>query len=361
MKDDEDKRVRLAAYESLSRFDEDAAAQSAIIEALADPDSDIVAAAIALLAAAKLVAAAPDLRRLLDDDRLAADGGGTIGQRARAALHAIEDSQSGSANSETGKPMPVSYGDEEKIRRTLQVLRDDDWGRSQKAARFLRKFAKHLRNSRHHNILPLLLDALDDKNWSVRWASAEALAMLQDRAAIPKLAQCLSDAHWIVQVAAIRALAELGASEEAARISPLLRSPQKALREAAAEALGQVGDTRVIPALGDALKNDADEFLRLAALKSIYQINAAAARPWLELALSDGYLPLRLFAMRKLAPQMNESDLPILQELLIEDETPTWESVSLRDLAIETLQRIDSAESRALLQYGTVMERRNGE
>ena len=360
MTDDEDKRVRLAAYEGLSRFDEDAAARSALVAALEDDDSDIVTAAIELLAAAKSAAAAPELRRLLDDSRPADGSEATIGQLARDALNAIEEAQGGSAESATGGPAPASYGDEEKIRRTLQVLRDDDWGRAQKAARFLRKFAKHLRCSGSPKILPLLLDALDDSNWSVRWASAEALAMLQNRAAIPRLAQCLSDAHWIVQVAAIRALAELNAREEAARIAPLLRSPHKALREAAAEALGQLGDTRVIPALGDTLKNDADEFLRLAALKSIYQINAAAARPWLELALSDGYLPLRLFAMRRLSPEMNESDLPILQELLIEDETPSWESVSLRDLAIETLRRIDSAESRALLQYGAALEGRNG-
>ncbi len=395
MKDDEDKRLRLAVYESLSRFDDETAAQTALMAALEDADPDIieaatgllqtmkgidcqaliellssarpatVAAAIELLAEAKYVVAAPELRRLLDDSRLAAEGEATIGQRARAALNALEKSHSAGAiprtDSATSGPEPASYGDEEKIRRTLQVLRDDDWGRAQKAARFLRKFARHLRGSGNPKILPLLLEALEDSNWSVRWASAEALAMLQDRAAIPKLAHCLSDSHWIVQATAIRALAELGASEEAARIAPLLRSPHKALREAAAEALGQLGDTRVIPALGDALKNDADEFLRLAALKSIYQINAAAARPWLDLALSDGCLHLRLFAMKRLAPQMNESDLPILQELLIEDETPSWESVSLRDLAIETLQRIDSAESRALLQYGAALEGRNGE
>ena len=389
MTDDQDKGVRLAAYGGLSRFVDEATAQAALIAALADADPDIidaaknhlqsmagidcraliellnsarpatVAAAIELLAAAEYAPASPEMRRLLDDGRLSAEGEATIGRLARAALNAIQDSPSDSAAA--GQPAQANYGNEEKIRRTLQVLRDDDWGRAQKAARFLRKFAKHLRSSGNQNILRLLLEALEDSNWSVRWASAEALAMLGDPAAIPRLAQCLTDPNWIVQVAAIRALVELEAATEAARISARLRCPHKAVREAAAEALGQLGDTRVIPALGDALKNDADEFLRLAALKSIYQINAAAARPWLELALSDGYFHLRLFAMKKLSPQMNESDLPLLQQLLIEDEAPEWESESLRDLAIQTLQRIDSAESRALLQYGAVVERRNGE
>ena len=53
--------------------------------------------------------------------------------------------------------------------------------------------------------------------------------------------------------------------------------------------------------------------------------------------------------MQQLAPQMNESDLPILQQLLIDDALPSWESESLRDLAIQTLQRIDTAECRELL------------
>ena len=63
--------------------------------------------------------------------------------------------------------MPT-FGDEEKIARTLQVLRDDELGPDAKAAKFLRN-CKHLRGSDNHNILRLLLGALGDGNWSVRW------------------------------------------------------------------------------------------------------------------------------------------------------------------------------------------------
>ena len=399
MTDDEETNVRLAVYEFLSRFDDEVAAQKAIIAALADPDRDIVdsatkllkamsgldyealldlldsanpatvAAAIEILAAAQYAAAAPALRRLLDDERITANGGQTIGQRARAALDAIDGAgldgagafeTDGSQIDVAKTPALQTFGDEEKIARTLQVLRDDDWGRTQKAAKFLRKFAKHLRGSDNHNILRQLLGALGDGNWSVRWAATEALAMLGNRKAIPQLAHCLADSNRIVQVAAIRALVELGAGEKAANISPLLESQHQSVREAAAEALGELSDTRVIPALGDALTNDADEFVRYAALKSIHQINAAAARPWLELALSDGYAHIRLLAMQQLAPRMNESDLPILQQLLIDDALPSWENESLRDLAIQTLQRIDTPECRELLDAEGVAAKRNG-
>ena len=116
MTDDEETNVRLAVYEFLSRFDDEVAAQKAIIAALADPDRDIVdaatkllkamsgallrgpcstcstapirrrRAAIEILAAAQYAAGGAELRRLLDDERFTANGGQTIGQRARAAL-----------------------------------------------------------------------------------------------------------------------------------------------------------------------------------------------------------------------------------------------------------------------------------
>jgi len=394
---DEDGRIRLAAYESLAHFENEVSARKAVAAALADPDYKIVdavanllktmpsldsdalvdlldsdnattvAAAIDILGGARHQPAAAALGALLDDGRRAAYRGVTIGQLARDALRAIESSAkdggryrmapAASSDSAVGSAS-TAFSDEEKIIRTIAVLRDDDWGRTQRAAKFLRKFARHLRGKENPQVLNLLCDSLRDANWSVRWAAAEALAVLRNRAAISALSARLDDPSWIVQVAVLRALVELDAKGLAARIVPLLQSARKAVREAAAEALGEMGDPTAIPPLAERLKADDDEFVRFAALRAIHQIEPGSARPQLELALSDSSFHLRCFAMRKLAPLMNETDLPILKQLLNDCDKPSWEDESLHELAVQTLQRIDSDASRALLEAVGPAEKR---
>ena len=383
---DDDKRVQLAAYEVLAQFD-DLPARKALIAALSHRDLEVVesvtnllqqssmadadalielldsanptvvAAAIAVLAGAEQPQAAAAIGELVDDPRQPGQGAPTIGQRARAALRQLAVSEMSGDDSRERLTVPGSgvngsaaaFSDAEKIARTLDVLRDDDWGRTQKAAKFLRKFARHMRGRDNSEIRALLCAALDDENWSVRWAAAEALAMLRDQQAIPHLQDRLGDSSWIVQVASIRALVELGADDAAPNLLPRLRSEHKPVREAAAEALGELAYRAAIGPLGQVLKRDPDEFVRLAALTSIHRISPAQARPWLEYALSDRYLHIRVFALEQLAPTMSESDLPILRQLLLDDEQPSWEGASLRDMTITILRRINSAASRALL------------
>ncbi len=377
---DEDNRIQLAAYEVLARFD-DETAQKALVAALSDSDIEIVesvtnlllgtslgdyeplielldsgnptvvAAAIAILAGAGQRQAAEAIEQLRDDPRQPAQGAPTVGQRARAAVQqlAATGAESPDGPAVPGNGSQASFSDAEKIRRTLDVLRDDDWGRTQKAAKFLRKFARHMRGRDNSEIRRLLCAALDDSNWSVRWAAAEALAMLHDRAAIPQLQACLNDPSWIVQVASIRALVELAALDAAPHMLPHLNSSHKPVREAAAEALGELKYRDAIQPLGQVVTRESDEFVRLAALTAIYRISPAEARPWLEYALSDSYMHIRVFAMERLSPDLNESDLPILRQLLMDDEQPSWEGDSVRDMALQVLRRINSEESRALL------------
>ncbi len=379
---DEDSRVRLAACETLARFQDEEAAQKAVFAALADADNAVVqaatellrampsldcdalldlldsenlgavAAAIHLLGSRRHQPAAAELRQMLLDERMPPTGAASIGQLARLALDLIEQNPPPSETQNTS-PEPTAkadgFSDEEKVIRALRVLRDDDWGRTQKAAKFLRRFARHLRGSDNPEILRLLRDALTDDNWSVRWACAEALAMLRNPAAITAISARLDDPSWIVQVAAIRALVELGATGLTEALTGKLLSPRKALREATAEAMGKMGEARALPALEDRLKRDADEFVRLAALRAIDQLRPAEARAHLDLALSDASVHLRWFALQRLAPRMNESDLPILEQLLGDHDRPAGESQSISEIAIIALRRLDTAESRALL------------
>ena len=279
---------------------------------------------------------------MLDDDRRPAADGPSIGELAQQAIEKLQSDQAEPSDSQP------SYSAEEKVRRTLQVLRGSDRAQTQKAARFLRRFARHSRGVDSGIVRPLLCQALEDSHWSLRWAAAEALGLLHDREAIPALCERLNDSSWIVQVAAIRALVELQASEAASQLSPLLASQRAQVREAAAEALGAFQDPQAIAPLADARAHDSDDFVRLAAIKAICQIDADSRR-WLELALSDSYVDVRLFAARQLTPMMDERDLPVLSAMLDDDRSPAYESQSLRDLAMETLRRIDSPACRELL------------
>lgn len=376
---DSDPRIRLAAYEALAEHKSQVAAQKAMLAGLADADpavvekliellpgmgladydvlyelldsadADAVAAAIAVLAASEAREAIKALSGLLDDERLPNQGGPAIGTRARDAISALRAGDAPRPDqAHTAKQTP-DYSAGEKVRRALQVLRDDNWGRTQKAARFLRSFARHSRGEGSGAIRQLLCSALQDDNWSLRWAAAEALGILHDREAIPAVCQALNDDTWIVQVAAVRALIELRATDATAQLLPLLGSQRPQLREAAAEALGLCQDGLATEQLSQTLAADPDDFVRLAALKAICQIGSRDRRRWLDLALSDSCIDIRLFAMRALAPDMDDSDLPILRKLLDDDRAPSYESQSLRDLALETLRRVDSQECRALL------------
>ena len=390
---DVDKRVRLAAYEQLAQLEGETAAQKALIAGLADSEAEVVAAvtdllrgieldeydavyellaspksatgaaAIAILGASNEREAITALRQLQDDSRQPEPQGATLSQLAQEAIAKLEAATAAedeaSENGRAGAKSPASqFSAGEKVQRALQVLRDDDWGRTQKAAKFLRKFARHMRGTDTGEMRELLCAALADPAWTARWAAAEALAMLHDRQAIAALTRALRDDNWIVQVAALRALVELAAEQAAPDILPLLKSRRKQVREAAAEALGQLEASMALPALGAVLMNDEDDFARLAAISAICQIGGET-RPWLEIALSDRYLDLRLYAMRQLCPDMDEGDLPILNQLLEDDAAPSYEAVSLRDLALATLERIDSPASRALLA-GQAMEERAG-
>ena len=252
-----------------------------------------------------------------------------------------------------------AFTDEEKLRRTLELLRHDRWGKTQKAAQFLRRFAKHLRGAENPNIIRLLCQALRDKSWHVRWAVAEALAWLRHPDAIPSLRSCLHDPSWIVQAAVIRSLVELDAKESAADIARLLQSRRKAVREAAAEALGALQNPDVIPALGQTLKNDPDYFVRFAAIQSIHQISPSESREYLDYALTDRYIHVRWYAMKTLAPIMDASDIPLLARMAADRGKPLWEEESIQDFAILALQRINTPESRALLEHIRKAEKRN--
>ncbi len=391
MTTDSNTLVRMTTYEILWRYSDQLAARKALIAALSDPEQSLVdavtelltdspdlalddllelldsdnpsavAAVIAILQAGKYEPALAALSRLRQDSRRPHDKSATIGELAAKAVAAISDNLASDMRPSPASPsrrdassksplQPGSaFSDEEKVQRALELLRDDDWGRTQKAAKFLRKFARHLRGKEHVAVLRLLCSATADKNWHVRWAASEALAWLPDSDSKRHLARRLEDANWIVQVAAVRALAHQNAADAVDKMMPLLGSPQQQLREAVAEALGDLRQSIAIRALAETFNHDEDDFVRLAALKSLRQINENRAREHLEQALNDDFIHLRWYAAKTLVPIFDEADIPTLRSMLSDDGKPAWEEQSIREFAIEALRRIDTAESRAAI------------
>ena len=402
---DKETLIRLAAYENLSRYSDELSARKAIMAALSDDDPEVVATVsdllksmpdvdcdelldlldsrnamtvatvIEILQAKRYQPALPTLTALIHDKRQPVNFMPPIGKRAAAAITAIkaetavQDEPHRRSPAVAGTDVAAEFGppsqlggqgftDEEKILRTLQLLRDDDWGRTQKAAKFLRKFARYLRNTDNDKILNLLCQALNDENWHVRWAVAESLAWLENPAAISPLNNLLNDPNWIVQVSVLRALVQLGASDSAEIMIPLLENPQKAVREVAAEALGELRNPNVIPALAQVSQNDADTFVRFAALKSIHEISPQLAREYLEYALTDQFIHLRWYAMHALAPILDVPDIPLLTRLLDDDGKPDWEVESIGDLAMKVLQRINTEESLSAIETAQPLKNR---
>ena len=334
-----------------------------IVQVIQDPPETIVRSESGGEAPLTADMPAEPLEQLREDSRISAMAEGSLDDDTLAAAKAADvpapDGAADERPEAAAEKSSRTFTDEEKLRRTLGLLRHDNWGKTQKAAKFLRKFAKHLRGTENPNIIRLLCLSLGDKSWHVRWAVAEALAWLRHPGAIPGLRDCLNDPNWIVQVAVIRSLVELDAKESAAAMTHLLQSPHKAVREAAAEALGALQNPDAIPALGGTLKHDPDYFVRFAAIQSIHQISPDEAREYLDYALTDRYIHVRWYAMKALAPIMDASDIPVLARMTADKGKPLWEEKSIQDFAILALQRINTPESKALLEHIRKAEKRN--
>jgi HEAT repeat protein len=90
-----------------------------------------------------------------------------------------------------------------------------------------------------------LVRALGDSDWQVRYAAAQALGQLGERAPIDPLVRALGDSDANVRRAAAQALGQLG---ERAPIDPLVRAlgdSNPDVRQAAAQALQQIAPQRL--------------------------------------------------------------------------------------------------------------------
>lgn len=145
-----------------------------------------------------------------------------------------------------------------------------------------------------------LIEALRDREGTVRKLAAMMLGNLQDTRAIEELGMTLYDLHHEVSQTAAEALARFGAPAIDVLAEALIH-PEASVREHAILGLGRIHDERVIPYLIEMLHDPAREVKRQA-IQSLAEIKDRRAIPALqELAVDRKDRELAAFAKEVIA------------------------------------------------------------
>ncbi len=151
-----------------------------------------------------------------------------------------------------------------------------------------RAAAKALANvARPENALVLAQFFTDESDRAIRLNLIRALGKLGDDATLPLLLNALKDRETLVRLEAAHALSRFNSSAGFEALLVALQQRNEAndreIRQFAAEALGQLGDRRAVAPLCEALKDEA-ELVRATAAKALGQLGDRSALPTLRRA-----------------------------------------------------------------------------
>lgn len=182
--------------------------------------------------------------------------------------------------------------------------------------------------------LPILLEALRDGAWPVRWAAMQALWEL-DAPLLPGLAATLHELEDSLRNPAAAALHQLGDSALPTLLT-LLHAADWHVRRGAAWALREIRDPAALAALVDALYDD-DPLVSAEAALALGQLRSAAAVPWLKAMIWHGDARVRHAAARALG----WTGTPALDDILTLLRSPA-ESDETRRLMLVALAFINA-------------------
>ena len=234
------------------------------------------------------------------------------------------------------KPLFAALGDpDEAIRKTaISALSelwhiDDLWRLAQDSAHLRHHGARGLAERGDPRTIAALLVSLDDEDYMVRAAIANALGRLAAYHAIEDLVRLLKDTEWLVRRAAVEALGEIAASmedddprlHEIEIVKPLisiLLNGTWAERQAAAEALAQIGKAEQTLAPLTAALLDREALVRQAAAHALGMLgDTDAFEPLVDLLLDNNEpLPVRREIVRALGLLGDSRAVPLLITLL---------------------------------------------
>ncbi|MBC7879651.1 MAG: HEAT repeat domain-containing protein [Anaerolineales bacterium] len=159
----------------------------------------------------------------------------------------------------------------------MEALRDSFWWfeREQSAKELLTAIEKM-----GVGVVEPLIEALGDKEGTVRKFAATVLGNLGDIRAIEELGMTLYDLHHEVSRAAADALTKFG-SRSVDILLEALSHPEAGIRECAINALGKIQDVRVAPALIEML-HDPERIVKKQAMQSLGELRDQRALPVLQ-------------------------------------------------------------------------------
>ena len=159
----------------------------------------------------------------------------------------------------------------------MEALRDSYWWfeREQAAKDLLTAIEKM-----GVGIVEPLIEALGDKEGTVRKFAAMILGNLGDVRAIEELGMTLYDLHHEVSKTAAEALTKFGARSVDILLDAL-KHPEAGIRECATSALGKIQDARVAPALIEMLR-DPERIVQKQAMQSLGELRDQRALPALQ-------------------------------------------------------------------------------
>jgi HEAT repeat protein len=164
----------------------------------------------------------------------------------------------------------------------MQAIRDPFWWyeREQAAGDLLRA----IENIGMPAVKPLI-EALGDREGTVRKFAATTLGRIRDPRAIEELGMTVYDLHHEVSLAAAEALAKFGASAIDV-LSEALRHPEASVRAHAIIGLGEIQNIRVAPLLIEML-HDPDRSVQKQAIISLGQLQDSHALSALQVIAAD--------------------------------------------------------------------------
>lgn len=145
-----------------------------------------------------------------------------------------------------------------------------------------------------------LIEALGDREVTVRKFAAMVLGNLRDARAMEELGMTVYDLHHDVSQAAAEALAKFGAPAVGV-LGEALRHPEAAVREHAVMGLSQIQDARIAPLLVEMLR-DPDRIVQKQTMISLAQLKDSRAES----------------ALKEIANNRNDREFSLLAKQLLE-------------------------------------------
>ncbi|MEQ8169300.1 MAG: HEAT repeat domain-containing protein [Candidatus Eremiobacterota bacterium] len=207
----------------------------------------------------------------------------------------------------------------------LDDLISQDWRKRQYAAEKLDVFASPM-------ALVPLIKALEDKEPSVRWRTAEALGKIRDRRAVPYLVPLLKDKEGEIRLSAVKALGEIRDIRAVFPLIDLLYDDyiifqditvtqgdyrDNSVKGSVIFALQKIGDTGALPALKKMLNNETHPMIKVLLDEAVSYIEQS--------------IEMEIFSVKHDDISPSNEDIP-LENIEKDDETPGYEEENIEEI-----------------------------